>query len=310
MLTPTQQSLLIAMIFFIMFGLGCTLSIRDFKKALANPKPVLVGFVSQYLIMPILAFTMAKLLNLSDAAAIGILIVACSPSGTTSSLFNYFAKGNLALSISLSTITTGAALVAMPILLSIYASPFTNSEIQINQGKVVGSLLICLIPVVFGMLLKAKSERWAKNMEETGSALGIGVIIFLVATWLPQNFEKMMDPKQTNPAILISSIFLGLGGFLFGYYFSRVLGMNPRNSRTVSLETGIQNGPLAFAIIILSFGELHGPILWPALLYSFFIVNTSTVVTYLLRKYTRKEWFRYENEVVKKELFTQGWLKP
>ena len=148
-------------------------------------------------------------------------------------------------------------------------------------------------------------------MEETGGALGIIVIIFLIISWLPRNVDRMLNPEETSPYILVASIFLGLGGFLFGYFFSRLLGMNKRRSRTVSLETGIQNGPLAFAIIMLSFSaEVSGDILWPALLYSFFIVNTSTLVTYLLRKYTREEWFHHENQVVKEELFSQGWLKP
>ena len=311
MLTPLEQNLLILMTFVIMFGLGCTLSIQDFRDAARHPKPAIVGFLSQYLIMPALAFGMARLFDFSNPVAIGLIIVACCPSGTTSSLFNYFAKGDLALSISLSTLTTAVALFAMPILLGIYAGPFTNDEIQIDYGKVIGSLAICLLPVAAGMYLKSKSDRWAKNMEETGSALGIVVIIFLIISWLPRNIDRMLDPQETSPFILVASIFLGLGGFLFGYFFSRILGMDKRRSRTVSLETGIQNGPLAFAIIMLSFSAtISGDILWPALLYSFFIVNTSTIFTYFLRKYTRKEWFHYENSVVKDELFSQGWLKP
>lgn len=310
MLTPTETNLLILMTFVIMFGLGCTLSIKDFKEAVRHPKPAIVGFMSQYLIMPALAFGMAKFFHFSDPVAIGLIIVACCPSGTTSSLFNYFAKGDLALSISLSTLTTMVALFALPILLSIYATPFTNDQIQIDFGKVIGSLLICLLPVAGGMYLKSRSERWGKNMEETGGALGIVVIVFLIISWLPRNVERMLDPEETSPFILVASIFLGLGGFLFGYCFSRLLGMDKRKSRTVSLETGIQNGPLAFAIITLSFSaQISGDILWPALLYSFFIVNSSTLVTYLIRKYTRKEWFRFENETVKEELFTTGWLK-
>ena len=310
MLTPTETNLLILMTFVIMFGLGCTLSIRDFREAISHPKPAIVGFLSQYLIMPALAFGMVKFFRFSDPVAIGLIIVACCPSGTTSSLFNYFAKGDLALSISLSTLTTTVALFALPILLGIYATPFTNDQIQIDFGKVIGSLIICLVPVVGGMYLKSKSEHWGKNMEETGGVLGIIVIIFLIISWLPRNFERMLNPEETSPFILVASIFLGLGGFLFGYYFSRFLGMNKRKSRTVSLETGIQNGPLAFAIITLSFSaQVSGDILWPALLYSFFIVNTSTLVTYLVRKYTREEWFRFENETVKEEIFTSGWLK-
>ena len=123
-------------------------------------------------------------------------------------------------------------------------------------GKGIGSLLICLLPVVGGMYLKSKSARWGKNMEETGSALGIIVIIFLIISWLPRNVDRMLNPNETSPLILVASIFLGLGGFLFGYYFSRALGMDKRKSRTVSLDTGLQNG-LAFAIILLSFSSQH-----------------------------------------------------
>ena len=309
MITPVEESLLKVMILFIMFGLGCSLSLKDFKEALKNPKPVFVGFLSQYLIMPALAFSMAKAFEMDNAWAIGLIIVACCPSGATSSLFNYFAKGDLALSIALSSITTAAALVAMPLLLAVYTAPFEAENLVVDIKSVILSLVACLLPVAFGLYLRHRSERWAKNMEETGAALGILVILFLIVSWLPRNFESML---RTDSSILFTSIGLGLGGFLFGYYFSRGLKMSPRRSRTVALETGIQNGPLAFAIILLSFPDkqVANAILWPALLYSFFIVNTSTVVTYFMRRTTRKEWFHYENDVVKTELFTQGWLSP
>lgn len=308
MITPLEESLLKAMIVVIMFGLGCSLSLKDFRESLKNPKAVIVGFLSQYIIMPALAFGMVKYFEMSNAWAIGIIIVACCPSGTTSSLFNYFAKGDLALSISLSSITTGTALLTMPILLTLYTAPFQSEEIQVDIKSVILSLVACLVPVAGGVYLRSRSERWAKNMEETGAALGIIVILFLIISWLPRNFTNMME---SDASILFTSIGLGLGGFLFGYWVSRGLGMSRRSCRTVALETGIQNGPLAFAIILLSFPDtIANTILWPALLYSFFIVNTSTVVTYFMRRIARKEWFHYENDVVKEELFTAGWLRP
>lgn len=309
MITPLEESLLKAMIVLIMFGLGCSLSLKDFKEAIKKPKAVVVGFLSQYLIMPAIAFAMAKLFQMPNAWAIGIIIVACCPSGTTSSLFNYFAKGDLALSISLSSITTGAALIAMPLLLAIYTAPFQTESLQVDTGKVILSLVACLVPVAGGIFLRYRSERWAKNMEETGAALGVIVILFLILSWLPRNFSQLL---QTDSSILFTSIGLGLGGFMFGYWVSRGLGMSKRSSRTVSLETGIQNGPLAFAIILLSFPdrELANLILWPALLYSFFIVNTSTIVTYFMRRVAHQEWFHFENDEVKAELFTQGCYKP
>lgn len=309
MITPLEKTLLSVMILVIMFGLGCSLSGKDFKESLKTPKAVIVGFLSQYLIMPILAYGMAILFELDRFVAIGIIIVACCPSGTTSSLFNYFAKGNLALSISLSSITTAAALITMPFLLAFYTGPFQTDDIKVETAEVIKSLIACLVPVAGGVYLRSRSERWAKNMEETGAALGIIVILFLIISWLPRNFEKLLN---ADISILFTSIGLGLGGFLFGYWVSRGLGMNKRSSRTVSLETGIQNGPLAFAIILFTFKDdaIAAAILWPALLYSFFIVNTSTIVTYFMRRVARQEWFHFENDEVKEELFSQGWLKP
>ncbi|MBK1879225.1 bile acid:sodium symporter family protein [Pelagicoccus mobilis] len=309
MITPLEKTLLSVMILVIMFGLGCSLSGKDFKESLKTPKAVIVGFLSQYIIMPVLAYGMAVFFNLDRFVAIGIIIVACCPSGTTSSLFNYFAKGNLALSISLSSITTAAALITMPFLLAFYTGPFQTADIKVETAEVIKSLIACLVPVAGGVFLRSRSERWAKNMEETGAALGIIVILFLIVSWLPRNFEQLLN---ADIAILFTSIGLGLGGFLFGYWVSRGLGMNRRSSRTVSLETGIQNGPLAFAIILFTFKDdaIAAAILWPALLYSFFIVNTSTIVTYFMRRIARKEWFHFENDEVKNDLFSQGWLKP
>lgn len=309
MITPLEKSLLSVMILVIMFGLGCSLSLKDVKGATKSPKPVIIGFLSQYFIMPLLAYGMAVYFELDRFTAIGIIIVACCPSGTTSSLFNYFAKGDLALSISLSSITTAAALVTMPILLSLYTAPFQTDNIRVDIPEVIKSLVACLIPVIGGIYLRMKSERWAKNMEETGAALGIIVILFLIISWLPRNFSNLIE---SDVAILYSSIGLGLGGFLFGYWVSRGLRLKRRTCRTVALETGIQNGPLAFAIILFSFSDerIANLILWPALLYSFFIVNTSTLVTYFMRRVAHKEWFHYENDQVKETLFTQGWLRP
>jgi len=309
MITPLEKTLLSVMILVIMFGLGCSLSPKDVKSAAKSPRPVAIGFLSQYLFMPLLAYGMAVLLDLDRLAAIGIIIVACCPSGTTSSLFNYFAKGNLALSISLSSITTAAALVAMPILLAIYAGPFQGDDIRIDIAEVMKSLVACLVPVAGGLFLRSRSERWAKNMEETGAALGIVVILFLIASWLPRNLDRML---QADIAILVVSITLGLGGFLFGYLLSRALGLPPRSCRPVSLETGIQNGPLAFAIILFSFSDeaIAAQILWPALLYSFFIVNTASLVTFYMRRAARSEWFHQENAEVKEALFKEGWLRP
>jgi len=308
MISGFEQALLAIMIAVIMFGMGCTLSLQDFKLALTNPKPFAIGFASQYFFMPIIAFTLAMTFQLPAPLAIGLIIMGCTPSGTTSSLFNYFARGDLALSISLSTVTTAAALVMMPVLLMVYGSPFTSEEVTIPAGKVIASLLVCLLPVLGGMYLRSRSLRWAKNMEETGAFCGIFIILFLILTWVPRNFGLLME---TPWYIFFCSLMLGLGGFFFGYWASRLLRENKRRSRTVALETGIQNGPLALAIVTITFaGPRVSEFQYIPIFYSLFIVISSTVVTYYLRKHAAAEHAEYENRQVQDTLFAGAEVWP
>lgn len=298
------------MIVVIMLGLGASLSFKDFRRSLRTPKPVVIGIMAQYLLMPLIGLGLIYFFGFSTGLALGLIIVACCPSGTTSTLFNYFARGDVALSISLSTVTTTLAIVTLPLLLYIYSTPFTDDELLVDYTSLTASLLACLIPAVIGLIIKHKSPRWGKNLEEIGAGIGLLFIIVLIVTWVPNNLEFL---KGIPWQIYAASVALGLVGFTFGYVMSRILKLSGRWSRTVALETGIQNTPLAIAIVLLSFsdeGGLKGEVLAFPALYSIFIVLNSTWVTYMLRILTRREWARYENEVVHERVFQDDWIKP
>jgi len=313
LLSSLDQGLLAIMIFIIMFGMGSTLTLQDFRNALQRPRGMLVGFVSQFGLMPVIAFGLATALELPPAQAIALIMVGCLPGGTTSNMFTYFARGSVALSISMTAASTIMALVMMPLLLDFYASGFAeqiDAEMRaagaetgfvIPHVNIIVSLLLVLVPVAGGMVLLRKSPGWAKTAEDTAGFMAIIVILFLLTSVLVRHSNLFV---QTPWQIYAGSIGVGLVGFLVGYGLATASRLAPRYKRAVSLETGIQNGPLAFAIILLSFQEpLQSQMLWLPMLYSMFIVVTASGVTLLFRRIGRADWEIHRNNQVHQRLF-------
>ena len=288
-----DQALLAVMIVVIMFGMGAGLTLEDFRAVLRRRRLVLIGFCSQFGFMPLLAYSLANLLGLDPALSIALVLVGCLPGGSTSNMFSYFARGNVALSISMTTASTLAALVMIPTLLQVYTTGFVaqlplgadgETEFVIPVGNILVSLVLVLVPVVGGMVLRRFSRGWAKAAEDTAGFMAMVVILYLIATTMVRHFDLVL---RTPAAVYLSAILLGLFGFSFGYGVSRLFGAAPRDQRAIALETGIQNGPVAFAILLLSFGdhpEMMNPMLWLCILYSTFIVVSSSLVTLHLRK--------------------------
>ena len=273
------QALLALLIFVIMFGMGASLTPRDFLLALKRPYGLFIGVISQYGIMPLLGFVLATFLVLPETIAIGVLIMACMPGGTTSNIFTYFSKGNLALSLLMTVTSTLTGVVLIPIILLLYASAM---DLEIPRENIIITLALLLVPVALGMILRRINANAGAVVEFAGSILGVLFIIFIAVTWVPQNWQFLMN---TTPGTYFAAIGLGLFGITIGYVFARSLKLHPRNARTVALETGIQNGPLAIAIIAFTWPaeEAQAVMAVPAL-YALFIVIISTLVTLFFRR--------------------------
>ncbi|TQK20189.1 BASS family bile acid:Na+ symporter [Microbacterium sp. SLBN-154] len=289
--TPFEQVLLVGLVFVIMFGLGAGLTPRDFKLALRRPYGLIIGLVTQFGIMPLLSYLLVVLVlfqlprEYAIPVAIGALLMGCVPAGTTSNIFTYFSKGNLALSVIMTTNSTLWALVLTPLMLALYGSfIFTEStDLQIPIVNIVVTLATLLIPVVAGMLVRRFSANVGAVMELLGGFFGLFFIVFLMATWVPRNWALLTStPWQTY----LVAIGLGLFGIAIAYGLARAIRLHPMNARTIGLETGIQNGPLAIAIVLLSFSGNPdiGLILIVPALYSLFIVIVSTFVTLWFRR--------------------------
>lgn len=279
MVGPLEQAILALMIFVIMLGMGASLTPRDFTLALKRPYGLMIGVVSQYGFMPLIGFLLATFLPVSDTIKIGILIMACMPGGTTSNIFTYFSKGNLALSVLMTVTSTVFGVILIPLVLVLYAGAL---DLDIPRENIIATLVLLLVPVAIGMVLRKLNANVGAVTEFMGSMLAIFFILFLIVSWIPRNWEFLLT---TTWATYFGSIVLGLFGFALGYGFSILLRLHPRNARTVALETGIQNGPLAIAIIAFTFsGTEAQSIMAVPVLYSLFIVITSTMVTLWFRR--------------------------
>lgn len=290
--TPFEQNLLVGLVFVIMFGLGAGLTPRDFKLALKRPSGLIIGFITQFGIMPVLAYVLCLvfLFQLAPEVAvplsIGALLMGAVPAGTTSNMFTYFSKGNLALSVMMTTNSTLWAIIMTPLALAIFGGLLfggENSEFQIPIANIVVTLAVLLIPVVLGMLIRRYSANIGAVLELMGGFFGLFFIVFLVATWVPRNWALLTSTAWQTYVVAIG---LGLFGIAIAYGISRAIRLHPANARTIALETGIQNGPLAIAIILLTFSGNPdiGLILIVPALYSLFIVLISTVVTFVFRR--------------------------
>ena len=288
MLTELETTLLGIMMMVIMLGMGASMTWRDFFIAFRKPKGILVGLFSQYLIMPFLGYALALALGLPAGMAAGLILIARMPGGTTSNIFAYFSKGVLALSIMMTTVSTLVAVVTVPFLLSFYSGlAGLGSDYVIPAGNVAQVLVVLLVPTVLGMFLRKMNANAGATIEMIGSLLGVVVILFLIGSWVPRNYQMLLD---TPFPVYVAAIGIGLTGMLLGYWLARALRQDANRSRTISLETGIQNGPLAALIVTLSFtGTQQQEVLFIPILYSLFIVITSSVITLWYRRTATEE---------------------
>lgn len=274
------------MLFSIMLGMGSTLMLDSFKQPLAQPKPFLVGMLSQFGLLPLLGYLIVLSLDLSAVMGLGLLMIACTPGGSTSNLYTYYAKGDVALSISMTVASSLAATFMMPFLLKIYADALgIGQEIVIPYSKILLSLVLLLFPVALGMLIRAFRPSWAQTVEKLGAGIGIAAIILIFVLPLINN-QNMFDVPR---AVFLASGLIAAAGMFFGYLLSRAWGLNIKDSKTVSLETGIQNAVLTVGIIALSFeGSLEKDLMVVPVLYMFFIPIFSVLAAFVIFRFLIK----------------------
>jgi BASS family bile acid:Na+ symporter len=287
----TEQTLLRVFVLIIMFGLGAGLTPKDFALALRRPWGLVIGWITQFGIMPLTAYVLIVTVLLPFSSTEGILLVALGalimgsvPAGTTSNLFTYFSKGNLALSVTMTVNSTLWAFVMTPAMLFIYSNFLGLDEsLSVEFGELALVIFGLIVPVGLGMLVRRLSANVGAVLELIGGVFGLIFIPFLIIIWVPRNWELLMTTEWPTYVVAIG---MGLVGITVAYYLAKLIRVHPMNARTIALETGINNGPLAIAVIVAVYIDNPGvdQILLVPALYSLFIVLISTGVTFVFRR--------------------------
>ena len=286
-----EQTLLRIFVLIIMFGLGAGLTPKDFGLALKRPWGLVIGWVTQFGIMPLTAYVLIISLLIPFSSpegvlfvALGALIMGSVPAGTTSNLFTYFSKGNLALSVTMTVNSTLWAFIMTPAALFIYSNLLGLDEsLSIEFSELAIVIVGLVIPVGLGMLIRRLNANVGAVLELIGGVMGLLFIPFLIIIWVPRNWQLLLTTEWPVYAVAIG---MGFVGITVAYLFAKLLRLHPMNARTIALETGINNGPLAIAVIVAVYIDNPGldQILLVPALYSLFIVLISTLVTLQFRR--------------------------
>ncbi|QYK41132.1 MAG: bile acid:sodium symporter [Paracoccaceae bacterium] len=282
MLGAVEQGLLAAMIGIIMLGMGATIGRAEMRAALAAPRAFATGMLCQFGLMPLIALGLAFVFDLSAPVALALIMVGATPGGTTSNLFAYYARGDVALSVAMTVASTLAAVVMMPLLIGLYAGGALTGGVAVPFANIAVTLVLVLVPCLIGMAVRARSAGLAARLEKAGAVLGIVLIVLLILNFAVSNGALV---RATPPGEIAAAVLLSVAGFAAGLAVAAALGLTGPQMRTVSLETGIQNTPLTIAVIGLSFpaGPVQDAMLLACALYAVAVVATSAVAAALYR---------------------------
>ncbi|MGK2864414.1 MAG: bile acid:sodium symporter family protein [Chitinophagaceae bacterium] len=236
------SDLITPLIQLIMFGMGTSMSVKDFAGVVKTPKGVFIGIVSQFTIMPLIGFTLATVSDFPPEIAAGIVLIGCSPSGLASNVMSYLAKANLALSITITAITTLLAPFITPVLMKLLA----GALVEIDVLKMMWDIIkMVIIPIggglLFNKILSGKS-KWVDAAMPVVSMAGIALIITIITA---AGRDSLL---QIGFLLILLGFVHNTFGYFLGFWFAKLSKMNERDCRTIALEVGMQNAGLASAI--------------------------------------------------------------
>ncbi|MBM15207.1 MAG: sodium:bile acid symporter [Nitrospina sp.] len=231
----------------IMLSMGLTLNFEDFARVIKTPKPILFGVGLQYTVMPFLGYFLAQQFHLPIDFIIGLVLVACCPGGTASNVVCFIAKTNVALSVSLTTVSTLMAAICTPLLTTLWVESLsiklTGLSLNVDTlGLLLKTVQVIILPVVIGILLNRYFNRQVKQVEPYTPFLAVLSIVFIVDFILAAKKDAIFE---IGSSLIMAVVLLHFFGFLLGYLFSRTLKFAEHDAQTISIEVGMQNSGLA-----------------------------------------------------------------
>jgi BASS family bile acid:Na+ symporter len=280
-LLPT---LLVVALALIMFGLGLSLTLADFKRVLGYPKAVVVALLLQVVVLPAACYALVVAFGLPPLFAVGLMLLAASPGGVSANLFSHLFGGNVALNISLTAINTVLAIVTLPLIANWAIAAFadTGQVVPLQFAKVAEVVTVVLLPVALGMVVAARAPAFAARMEKpfkifSALVLAAFALIAIVKEWpaLAGSFATL------GPAVVAFNLL----SLLAGYYVSRAAGMDKPLATAISFEIGVHNSTLAIYVALSVLGSLQ--LALPAAVYSVSMYLTAALFGLFITRHRR-----------------------
>ena len=271
-------------LFIIMLGMGLGLTLDDFKRVLVEPKAVIIGLIAQLIMLPVVGFFLASIFPLDPELAVGLMILTACPGGSTSNMVTYLVKGNIALSITLTAISSLITVFTIPLVVNFSMANFMGQEVAIRLPfvkTVIQIAVITLIPITIGMLLHRYMPKFAMTVEKGVKWLSLFFLGLIIVGLLLKERDN------------VASFFLQVGGvtltlniltMALGYGLTTWSNLDKASSKSITLEVGIQNGTLAIAIASAPTLLNMPTMAIPAAIYSLTMFATSAIFGWLLKK--------------------------
>ncbi|MBK8260810.1 MAG: bile acid:sodium symporter family protein [Nannocystis sp.] len=269
-------------LFIIMWGMGLSLQLEDFRRVVKLPKAVAIGIALQMLALPLLGLAVVTLFGMTGALGVGLLVLALSPGGVTSNMIAFLARGDVALSVTLTAIVSLLSPFTLPLLLAPIMRVMIGSDkaVALPVGETILQLLaITVVPIALGMLIRAKAPRFAARSEQPVKVLSILFLGLIIAGIMRQNWEKLPD---FFAQVGLAALTLNVLALAVGYFGAKVFALSRRQSVTIGIEVGIQNGTTALLITSTILGDAVMSVA-PAI-YSLIMFGTGAVFAVLVNR--------------------------
>jgi len=261
----------------VMFGMGLTLRLQDFKVVFSHPKDVVIGCLAQFTVMPLLAWGLARMFSLDEALALGVILVGCCPGGTASNVITYLAKGDLALSVGM----TGVSTLLAPFLTPLLTWALAGKSVDVDVLSMFLSILwVVILPIVVGLVIKTLCPKFTEKAVDYLPAFSSIAIAFIVAIIIAANADKLW---VGGLIIVLVVILHNICGLAIGYLIGRLLGLSEPKKRAISIEVGMQNSGLASSLATLHFAAYPLATI-PGAIFSVWHNISGAVVAYLLSR--------------------------
>ena len=267
---------------FIMFALGLGLTGADFLRVLKQPKDFLVGAISQIILLPIIAFILIKIWPISPELAIGVMIIAAAPGGVTSNILTSFAKGDVALSVSLTAIISLLSVITVPFIIITSLNLLNLNNVSQNvslTNMALSMFLIVTLPVILGMIIKKILSNFALSFEPIAKKISIFLfVLVLIGAILAERNNVIAYFAQAGLITLVLNVVM----MIVAFYAAQLLGSGVAQKKCIAIECGLQNGTLAIFVATTLFGG--GVYLIPAATYSLIMFATSLIFVFIIKK--------------------------